>query len=167
MHTLSDERLAAAEAVESMGIGVAWYWERDARAGPYSSESVCIGYARTSDCLVLILADELTDITYKEYVAAYQAGVPCIILLKQGVKRNKGVCEFIARERQHTVYRNFKNLSELRTEVTGAIRRYVIQASRKENLRNRKRRMQTSATRYVGGMVRGILANPFRRNSRS
>src|SRR5438876_10064041 len=68
-----NERPAAARAIESLPEFRAWYWERDARAGPYSSRDLCTKTARTSDGLVLILGDELTPITRDEFVAAYGA----------------------------------------------------------------------------------------------
>src|SRR5881397_2663089 len=65
---LAAERDAAARAIKSLRHRP-WLWERDARAGPYSSERICIGVAANSDALVLILARHLTPTTRKEYEA--------------------------------------------------------------------------------------------------
>lgn len=99
-NVLRAERKAAADAIESTGFARAWYWERDAHAGPYSSERLCVGAAATSDGLVLILARKLTRVTRMEYQAAYGAGVPCFIFFKEGVRRDPDVNAFIANGRR-------------------------------------------------------------------
>jgi hypothetical protein len=60
------ERQGCAEALEGTGMARAWYWERDADAGPYSDLHICLGHAATADGLVLLLGDELTDTTRQE-----------------------------------------------------------------------------------------------------
>jgi hypothetical protein len=109
---------------------VAWYWERDANAGPYSAETVCVGHASTCDGLVLLLGEELTPITEKEYRAALRAGAPCYVFLKECGSRSTGAEEFIKEVRQHAVTQTFGNLSELGTLVVGAIHHYSIEAIR-------------------------------------
>jgi hypothetical protein len=140
---LSAERAAAVQAVEGSSFATAWYWERDAKAGPYSAEAICLGHARTSDGLVLILARDLTPVTYREYMAAQSAGAPCYILLKESVSRTKEVRRFIDQQRSRAVTVHFGNLSELRTQITDALFNYVVQATRKEILRTRLQRQQT------------------------
>ena len=49
------ERSGCARVVDGTGIARAWYWERDAKSGPYCSEKVCLGHAATADGLILIL----------------------------------------------------------------------------------------------------------------
>lgn len=135
---LDSERIAAAEAVEATSFARAWYWERDSRAGPYSSEEVCLGHARTSDGLVLLLAEELRPMVRKEYRAAYDRGAPCYIMLKDLPIRPPDTEAFIGRERDgRAVTQGFGSTSELRTQVTGAIIEFAVQASRREIIRRR------------------------------
>jgi hypothetical protein len=134
------ERVAAAQAIEGTDLADAWYWERDAKAGPYSSEPVCVGQAKYSDGLVLLLGDELTPITRKEYAAASGQGAPCYILLKDGVTRTRDAEDFVASERDEAITAPFGNLSELQTVLTDAIRHFAIQAGRRDIYRRRRRR---------------------------
>lgn len=134
---LNGERNAAARAIEGTGLAQAWYWERDARAGPYSSEGVCLGHARTCDALVLILAQDLTRVTRAEYVAAKGEGAACFIMLKDGVARTKEVHKFIAGEQEHAITVEFRNVSELGTLIVEALRHNAVQATRRQNIRAR------------------------------
>lgn len=139
-NVLDAERIAAAKAIDSTRFARAWYWERDARAGPYSAEDVCLGHARTSDGLVLIIDKQLTPVTYKEYISARDSGAPCYILLKAAPEREADVEEFIKAERAYAVTVNFQNLSELRTQITEAVIEYTVRATRKEMFTTRNRR---------------------------
>jgi hypothetical protein len=115
------ERSAAADAVESMPGCTSWRWERDAKAGPYSSEKECVNYAGASSGLVLILGNDLTPITRKEYLAARRRGLPCYIFCRLGATRSDAVRRFIGRERRHSVYKTFSNVEELKTLVIVSI----------------------------------------------
>src|SRR5581483_1321095 len=133
---LAVERVAAAEAVEEIpGFARAWYWERDADAGPYCSEAVCLGHAATADGLVLILGDELTPITRKEYELAYGRGVPTYLLIDQRVVQNEEAKRFVDEQRTsaETIYRGFANVSELQTHILEALMRYAVGAVRRVN----------------------------------
>jgi hypothetical protein len=81
---LSDERAAAIEAIDEFPLTRAWAWERDAHAGPYSSERECVAQAGTSDGLVLIVDDELTPVTRKEFEGGPQR--PCSGLPDAGAR---------------------------------------------------------------------------------
>jgi hypothetical protein len=99
---LADERKAAIKAIDGR-YHRAWAWERDAKAGPYSSEGVCLGHAATSDALVLIIDCDLTNITAKEYAAAKKACIPRFVLLKDGAARTEVAEKFVTRERKRAV----------------------------------------------------------------
>lgn len=131
---LERERLAAADAVEEVGIHFAWYWERDANAGPFSSEVVCLGQARTSDCLILILGETLTSITRSEYLEAQGAGASCFIFTKVGCTRDSDSEEFLARERKHAIYKNFETAGDLRSAVIDALLTHAVQAARRDQM---------------------------------
>ncbi len=132
---LVDERQAAAKAINETGFAFAWLWEIDACAGPYSSEAICLGHARTSEGLVLILAKRLTPITQKEYEAADNAGVPRYVFLKQGTRHDPQVNRFVKKIRaKATTTGNFSNLSELETQVKAALYRYAVDSVRKRIL---------------------------------
>src|SRR4051812_33809428 len=98
--SLSVERYAAAVAVEQIGIFEAWYWERDSASLSVSSEAICLGRASTSDILLLILADDLTEITRKEFDAAWSSGAHCLVFLKEGVVRNPTAQSFVDEVRE-------------------------------------------------------------------
>lgn len=118
---LINERQATAKAINETGFAFAWLWENDACTGPYSSEAICLGHARTSEGLVLILAKHLTPVTQKEYEAADNTGVPRYVFLKQGTRHDP----------QATTTGNFNNISELETQVKSALYRYAVDSVRK------------------------------------
>src|SRR5690242_18750827 len=88
---LKKERAAAIAAVDNFPLTRAWAWERNANAGPYSSERECVAQAGTADGLVLILEDEPTTITQKEFDAARRSNAPVFLMLKSGVDRDETV----------------------------------------------------------------------------
>jgi len=128
---LAAERRVAIRAIDSQAYYRAWAWERDAAAGPYSSEKVCVGHAASSDALVLLLADDLTNVTAKEYRAAKKASVPCFVLLKDGATRTEVAEKFVIRERKSAVTANFANLAEVRTQIREALRNHVLWLARR------------------------------------
>lgn len=134
------ERLAAAEAIDSLQIAKAWYWERDACASPICAEDVCLGHARTSDALVLLLGDDLTYMTNKEYEAAEAASVPCLVFLASDVKRNAAADKFVKSVRKHLVSGYFASSSELQTQVANSLKIYFAQNVRENQIARRKKR---------------------------
>lgn len=134
---LSNERTEAAAAIESIQNARAWYWERDAQAGPYSSVDVCVRHARTSDLFVLLLGRDLTPVTRQEFEAANEGGAACFIFLKAGVPRTEEVRTFVEEARGHAITVGFQNLSELRTRITRALLEYTTLAVRLRNFQNR------------------------------
>jgi tetratricopeptide (TPR) repeat protein len=137
---LQAERAAAIKAIERFPHLHAWAWERNAAAGPYYSEEECVGHARTSDALVLILEDELTEVTRKEYNAARRRGAHCIVLLKAGVARSASLQRFVARARRRDSTANFGNLSELESQLFSALRTFSIRPAREKMLELRAER---------------------------
>lgn len=136
---LARERRAAIAAITGLGFAVAWAWERDAHAGPYCAEGVCVGHASTSDGLVLILGAELTRVTELEYKAAKTQGAACYILCKDGVKRDARTETFIRRERDHAITLSFRNTNELRSHIINALYTNAVQAVRRDADRRRAR----------------------------
>ncbi|HVE95046.1 MAG TPA: hypothetical protein VNB24_09010 [Acidimicrobiales bacterium] len=139
---LNAERVAAAEAIESTTFHEAWYWERDANAGPYCAEHVCVGHAGTSDGLVLLLADELTPITRKEFEAAEAAGAPCFVLIRDGAQPSQEALDFVREQQGHAITTRFGNDSELRTRVVGALLQNAVSATRRDAFQRRMARGQ-------------------------
>jgi hypothetical protein len=157
-NVLRAEREAAVDAIESTGFAHAWYWERDAHAGPYCSERICVGTAATSDGLVLILARKLTRVTLMEYRAAHAAGAPCFIFIKQGVRRDRNVSVFIAQERrQGAVTVPFSSLEELRTRIVSALYTYVVGAGRRRALEVRLYRVRGEPARPAAASMAGLV----------
>jgi hypothetical protein len=155
---LRAERETAVNAIESSPLALAWCWERHARAGEYCAVGICIGHARTSDGLVLILGDTLTPITRQEYVAAGKAGAARFILVQDGVDRDSEATEFIRHERDSAVTKNFANLSELRKHVIDALTFHAVNSGRQQQL---ARLRQATPTR------RRVLVRLGRRGGRS
>lgn len=136
-NVLQQERLTVVAAVESTTFAEAWYWERDATAGPVCAEAVCLGHAQSSDALILLLGEDLTPITRREYEVARGFGVPCIVMLVRDSPRSEEAEAFVNTVRQHSVTTSFANLSELSTQVADALRELITRAVRKDNTRRR------------------------------
>lgn len=133
--TLDAERRAAIAAIDSMSIAAAWAWEKDAQPGAYCAEGLCVGHARTSDVLILILGSDLTPTTEKEYHAAAEAQAQRIILVKDGVRRRRAAKDFLESERATVATtKNFQNLSELRSHIIEALKCHAVQSSRHAQL---------------------------------
>ncbi|MCW2961851.1 MAG: hypothetical protein JWM90_2238 [Thermoleophilia bacterium] len=119
---LDDERKRAVSTVSGLTGFRPWSWEQDATAGPYCSEGMCIGNARASDALVLILSEELTPVTRKEYEAAIRNQVQCFIFLKHGCSLTEGARNFVeAQQRSDTTTEVFKSLDDLEARITRAL----------------------------------------------
>jgi hypothetical protein len=128
--SLAAERQIAIEAIDASPLHRAWAWERDAHAGPYSAARLCLANARTADALVLILADELTSMTRREYTAAARKRVPRFILVKEDVARSPEVATFVTQQQKKVVTNAFANDSELRTHIQSALRAYAVRVHR-------------------------------------
>jgi hypothetical protein len=116
------ERRLCAQAIDKTGLFRSWTWETDANAGPYCSEAVCLRHAATVDGLILILGDELTGITQKEYAAAHGRGAPTFVFVDQRETPNEEVKAFIQSVRDSpAVTKSFANLAELEASVLAAI----------------------------------------------
>jgi tetratricopeptide (TPR) repeat protein len=126
------ERAAVARAIESLPALRAWYWERDAHAGPYCTHELCVSTARTSDGLVLLVGDEITDITRDEFFAAYAAGAPCFIFVDSRQKQIPETTAFIRSHWPHAVTKNFGSTKELAAHV-----RLALTSFGRTNWRNR------------------------------
>ena len=124
-HSLDAERRIAARTVMSLGFALPWWWEESGVASPLPAEDICVETARTSDGLLLLLGDSLTDVTRREYEAARDAGAPCFIFIRQGDQSNR-VKAFIKAERPHVTTANFRTASELGTAITKALRRHTV-----------------------------------------
>jgi hypothetical protein len=131
---LKAEREAAVNAIESTPLALAWCWEQHARAGEYCAVGICVGHARTSDGLVLIVGDTLTPITRQEYTAAGEAGAARFIFVQDGVDRDAEAAEFIRRERDNAVTKSFANLSELRKHIIDALTFHAVNSGRQQQL---------------------------------
>lgn len=126
------ERSSCAETVDQIGFARAWYWERDSNAGPYCSEKVCLGHAAMSDGLILILGDELTEITRKEYEVARARRIPTFVFIDQRFTRDVGTETFITSvRRRRSVTKDFGNIAELQSHVQDALVQFVSQSWRR------------------------------------
>jgi hypothetical protein len=148
-----DERVAAAAAIEQTGFHFAWYWERDANAGPYSSEAVCLGHARTSDCLILLLATDLTPITRMEYQEAKEAGAACFLLVHSGTELSPEAADFLKREMPHLTYKKFGSATELQSVIVQSLLYHAVQTARRHQLQRRAVMSSSSGSVGTGGLT--------------
>jgi hypothetical protein len=151
------ERRAAADTINASPMHHAWCWEDDAPAGAYHSEQECLGYAGSSDGLVLLLGAELTRVTRAEYEVARKNGADRFILIRTGDVLEAATKSFVESEQKsRTVTRNFANISELQTTLTAALWGSAIRASRGEQLRRRRVELG-SRMPPTGAPTRGTL----------
>jgi hypothetical protein len=135
---LTDERRAAADTINSSPLHHAWCWEDDAPTGANHAETECVGYAGSSDGIVLLLGVELTRVTRAEYEAARRNGAERFIFLRQSDALDATAKRFVEGEQKNrTVTRGFANLSELRTSLTSALLESAVRSSRKVLLQRR------------------------------
>lgn len=129
------ERVTAAQTIDATAIARAWCWERDAQAGPYCSERVCVAHAATSDGLVLLVGETLTGITRKEYEVAHGRNVPCYVFVDQRVVQDDVAKQFIhdVRNSDVAITKGFGNVAELEGHITDALRHFTVQAVRRIN----------------------------------
>lgn len=134
--TLDSERKVAANTVERLVTHRAWWWERDAPTGVLHSERECIKFAQTSDGLVLLVAGELSGIVYAEYAAAKSAAAERYIFIRvqDGEDLPNDVKDFIDRENQSAVTRNFQNESELESHLYQALIHTTVRAGRERQI---------------------------------
>ncbi len=137
---LTSEREAAIAAVEEFRPARAWAWEKDAPAGSFYSEEECVERARTSDALVLIVEDELTPVTRKEFEAAEKGTATVIVLARRGVKRNPDLTRFINNMRGRTITKEFSDLAELKAEVDLALWEWFVRGGRTLGLQVQEQR---------------------------
>ncbi len=161
--TLSEERVSAATAVESTGRARAWYWERDSLAGPYSSESVCLGQAKTSDGLILLVTDSITQIVRDEYLAAHNAGAPCFVFLKAIADRDAETVSFVTDVRnQGHVTVSFDNTEDLFKKIVNAINHHFTWTWREGLLSARLHRVSASAGQDAFTNFGSAISTPSR-----
>jgi len=127
------ERRRCAETIDGTGMAGAWYWERDANAGPYCSVEVCLRQAAHADGLILILGDQLTDTTRQEYEVARGRGLPTFVFVDQRQTQNAEAQAFVTAARGHSVTKNFANEDELRTHVLAALAEFVTRSWRQNS----------------------------------
>jgi hypothetical protein len=125
------ERKSCVGAVEGTGMAKAWFWERDANAGPFCSESVCLGHAATADGLILILGDELTPITRREFEVATERGIATFVFIDERETQNADALAFVRALQKRVVTKNFHNIAELETHVVAALHHFAVQSWRR------------------------------------
>jgi len=131
---LSDARLAVAEAIEESGFHEAWYWERDGHAGPFSSRPVCIGQAETSDYLILLLGETLTEVTRDEYFAAKGAAAVVIIFVPSTCQRDAEAEAFFQAEATTVTYGTYRSPADLKSRVLKSLQAHAVRILRERQL---------------------------------
>lgn len=137
-NVLAEERRVTAKTINDSPMHHAWCWEDNSRAGAYHSEAQCVGFAGTSDELVLLLGTKLTPITRAEYEAARTNGAGRYIFLRQSDELDAVASAFVEHERTNRVVtRNFANISELRTSLMKSLYASAVRAKRDDIVRRR------------------------------
>lgn len=131
---LGEARIAVAQAIEESGFHHAWYWERDGHAGPFSSRRTCIGHARTSDYLILVLGETLTEITRDEYYAAKEEAATVIIFVPQDCERDEEADAFLQAEAMTVTFGKYVSLADLQGRVLKALQAHAVRALRERQL---------------------------------
>lgn len=139
--TLNEARKRAAATIDRMPTHRSWWWERDAGMGVLHSVQECVKYAGASDGIVLLVAGELSPIVYAEYEAAKAASAQRYIFIyeRPGEQLPDDVRDFIDRERETVVTRNFQNEAELETHLFQALIRSGVRAAREGQIERRQR----------------------------
>jgi hypothetical protein len=127
---LAKERRVAIETVNAFRPALAWAWETSAPAGSYYSEEECVLRAGTSDALILILDDELTPVTAKEFEAARQGPANLIILTRRGATRDQALQDLIDAARREAITKDFSDLAELESEIDAALWEWFVRGGR-------------------------------------
>lgn len=127
---LSEARVAVAEAIEESGFHDAWFWERDGHAGPFSSRPVCIGHAETSDYLILVLGETLTEITRDEYFAAKAAAAAVFIFVPSECARDANAEEFFQAEAASVIYGKYRSPADLKSRVLSSLQSHIVRILR-------------------------------------
>lgn len=137
---LEKERRVAIETVNAFRPALAWAWETSAPAGSYYSEEECVRRAGTSDALILILDDELTPVTRKEFEAARQGPANLIILTRRGATRDRALQDLIDGARHEAITKDFSDLAELESEIDAALWEWFVRGGRTLGLQVQERR---------------------------
>lgn len=141
---LAKDRSVAAAVLDDHPDIEPWLWERQANAGRYSSYEVCVHNARTSDILILILAENLTPVTETEWRSATDGGANCALLLKRVESRTERARSFIAAQRSDGIDVEYATEDELETKLQAAVRRCMTDAVRRRTLARRRNEMDAT-----------------------
>lgn len=134
------ERIAARSVIRGLGSHRPWLWEDDAPVGALHSEHECVGYAKTSDGLVLIIGGPLSPIIYAEYESARKAGANRYVFIREDAQVPPDVAKFIRRQQKgEIVYRYFANTAELKTHLHKSLQISVVRSSRHALISRRER----------------------------
>lgn len=136
---LLEARKAIAEAVTETGLHQPWWWEEHGVAGEFCAEAMCLGNARTSEYLILILGSKLTDITRKEYLEAKKAGASVFVFMPKGAKRNRAAQKFFREEvsTPNFAYGVYSSSADLRSRVLDSLKTHAVRAIREYQLGRR------------------------------
>lgn len=135
---LEKARRAAAAAISETGFHNPWWWERNGIAGQHCSEAMCLGNARTSDYLVLILGSTITDITRREYLAAREAGATLIIFGPKGCDRDAEAKAFFDEAAKDTTYGSYTSMADLKQRIIDALVFHTVRVNRESQLSKRQ-----------------------------
>jgi hypothetical protein len=126
---LEAERLIARDTIKDLNFARPWMWEEDAPAGPCCAMGLCLENVRTSDGLVLILGHDLTQNTRREYEEAEKNRVPVFMFVKEGRLKDE-TRKFVDEKRQLVTYRQFGNISELKSWITKSLISFFVHNAR-------------------------------------
>ena len=135
---LARARKAAAAAIAETGFHNPWWWEKNGIAGQTCGEAVCLGNARTSDYLILILGTRLTDITRREYFAAKDNAVTVIIFGPKNCNRDEEARKFFDEEAREATYGEFSSMADLKQRIFDSLVASAVRAKRERQLHKKQ-----------------------------
>jgi hypothetical protein len=134
---LAKARKAAAAAITETGFHNPWWWEKNGIAGQTCGEAMCLGNARTSDYLILILGTRITDITRREYLAAKEAAATVIIFGPKGCERDQDSKRFFDEEAREATYGEYSSMADLKQRILESLVAGAVRANRERQLHKR------------------------------
>ena len=149
---LTKARRATAAAISETGFHNPWWWEKNGIAGQTCAEAICLGNARTSDYLILILGSQITDITRAEFLAAKESSATVIIFGPMGCDRGPEAKKFFDEEAREATYGEYSSMADLKQRIFDSLVAHAVRTKREGQLVKQQVSLEGVGTDlHVGG----------------
>lgn len=95
---------------------------------------MCIGQAETSDYLILLLGETLTEVTRDEYFAAKGAAAVVIIFVPSTCQRDAEAEAFFQAEATTVTYGTYRSPADLKSRVLKSLQAHAVRILRERQL---------------------------------